>query len=151
MLPESDDCRHIVSSPLCVAAPSARGVLRGNSSPDDAEPTGLSAEQIANHPRLIPCVRRQASTLLSLHEGNPRVAAIFATQQRWLMAHLALAQYFTATSRVAGLRLTKFIEAVAAHDIASKNTADAFLKEMLKYGYVRQVAHDGDRRVRPLE
>ena len=151
MSPESDDFCHMVSSPLCVAAPSGRGVLHGNSSPDNAKPGGLSAEEIAEHPKLIPCIRRQASILLSLHEGNPRVAAIFATQQRWLMAHLALAQYFGATSRVAGLRQTKFIEAVAAHGIASKNTADAFLKEMLKYGYVRQIAHDGDRRLRPLE
>ena len=145
MSPESDDRRRVANAPLSVAA------LGGHASPDKTEANGLSAEQIASHPRLIPCVRRQALTLLSLQESNPRVAAVFATQQRWLMAHLALAQHFAAPNQANGLRLTKFIEAVAAHGIASKNTADAFLKEMLKYGYVRQVAHDGDRRLRPLE
>jgi hypothetical protein len=110
----------------------------------------LSAEAIANHPRLIDCIRRQASTLLSIHESDTRVASVFATQQRWLMAHLALAQYFADAGGGEGLRLTKFMEAVAAHGIASKNTADAFLKEMIKYGYIRQIAHAGDRRVRPL-
>jgi hypothetical protein len=126
-------------------------VKHGNSPLDQAETGALDAEQIANHPRLIPCIRRQASTLLSLHDSNPRVSSIFATQQRWLMAHVALAQYFSAANQADGLRLTKFLEAVAAHGVASKNTADAFLKEMLKYGYVRHMAHDGDRRLRPLE
>jgi hypothetical protein len=110
---------------------------------------GLSAEEIATHPRLIPCIRRQASTLLSIHEINPRIASVFATQQRWLMAHMALAQYFA--DQGGGLRLTKFIEAVAANGVASKNTADAFLKEMLKYGYIRPALPSGDRRIRPLE
>jgi DNA-binding MarR family transcriptional regulator len=111
----------------------------------------LSAAEIAKHPRLIPCIRRQALSLLSIQELNPRLAAVFATQQRWLMAHMALAQYFAAAGEGGGLRQTKFIESVAARGVASKNTADAFLKEMLKYGYVRPAPHDGDRRQRPLE
>jgi hypothetical protein len=112
----------------------------------------LSAEDLANHPRLIPCIRQQAFRLLSIQEINPRLAAVFAGQQRWLMSHMALAQYFRSEGpkASAGLRLTKFITAVASEGVASKNTADAFLKEMLKYGYVQYASGEGDRRTRPL-
>lgn len=152
MSQESDDPRPAAGLPTLIAAKSGSDASPVRlSSLLRVKASALGAEQIANHPRLIPCIQRQALTLLSIQESNPRVAAVFATQQRWLMAHLALAQYFAAASQVNGLRLTKFIETVAAHGIASKNTADAFLKEMLKYGYVRQVAHAGDRRLRPLE
>jgi hypothetical protein len=113
----------------------------------------LSAEAIAGHPRLAACIRQQASTLLSLHSVNPRIASVFATQRRWLLAHLALAHYFRskATGTGASFYTTEFVEAVAAHAVASANTADAFLKEMQKYGYL-QIADAGpDRRIRPLK
>jgi hypothetical protein len=121
-----------------------------NSHADKSAANQLTEKAISDHPRLVDCIRRQAATLLSIHESDPRVSSVFATQQRWLMAHLALAQYFATAGAGDGIRLTKFMEAVAAHGVASKNTADAFLKEMLKYGYVLQMAHASDRRVRPL-
>jgi hypothetical protein len=113
----------------------------------------LSAAAIANHPRLVPCIRRQASTLLSIQQVNPRIASIFATQQRWLIAHMALAHYFrSAGSQTSGgLHATRFIAAIVSLGVASRNTADAFLKEMLKYGYLRNAPSGRDRRARPLE
>ena len=113
----------------------------------------LSAAEIAGHPRLTVCVRQQASTLLSLHSVNPRIASIFATQQRWLLAHLALAQYFLglASGSGTGLYATSYVELAASRGVASRNTADAFLKEMQKYGYIRNAAPGPDRRKRPVE
>jgi DNA-binding MarR family transcriptional regulator len=113
----------------------------------------LSAAEIAGHPRLTVCVRQQASTLLSLHSVNPRIASIFATQQRWLLAHLALAQYFQslASGGGTGLYATSYVELAASRGVASRNTADAFLKEMQKYGYIRNAAPGPDRRKRPVE
>ena len=113
----------------------------------------LSAAAIASHPLLAASVRQQASTLLSIHSINPRIASVFATQQRWLLAHLALAQYFhsLASGAGAGLHATSFTELAASRGVASRNTADAFLKEMQKYGYLRNAAPGPDRRKRPIE
>ena len=63
------------------------------------------------------------------------MASLFATQQRWLMAHAALARYFRneADEAGAGLLAERFLELVERHGLASRNTASAFLKEMLKY------------------
>ena len=117
-----------------------------------ARDRSLSADDIARHPRLISCVRQQASTLLSLHAINPRLASVFATQQRWLMAHLALAQYFRSAglAHVGELHAAKLIDAIVSHGVASRNTADAFLKEMQQYGHLQTAPAGRDRRIRPL-
>ena len=113
----------------------------------------MTADEILSHPALERCVRVQAQALLSMHETRPRMSSVFATQQRWLMAHAALAQYFRneANGTGAGLVAERFLEAVERHGIASRNTASAFLKEMLKYDIVRFVVDSAGRRHRPIE
>ncbi len=111
----------------------------------------LTADEILFHPAFEPCVRGQAQSLLSMQEAAPRIASVFATQQRWLMAHAALAQYFRSQDTGAGLLAERFLEIVERHEIASRNTAAAFLKEMLQYDIVRMVANTEGRRYRPLE
>jgi hypothetical protein len=112
----------------------------------------MTAEEIASHPALERCVRGQALTLLSMQETSPRIASVFATQQRWLMAHAALAQYFRneAGQAGSGLLVERFLDLVVAHNIASRNTASAFVKEMLKYEIVAYLAGSTGRG-RPLE
>lgn len=113
----------------------------------------LTADRIASHPALHGLVRRLSQTLLMAYEQNPRAASVFASQQRWLMAHGALALYFRRDPRDgrAGLVAARFLDLVARHGLASRNTADAFLKEMLKYGICRLSPVGRDRRVRALE
>jgi hypothetical protein len=113
----------------------------------------MTAEEILFHPALERCVRRQAQTLLSMHDASPRMSSVFATQQRWLMAHAALAQYFRneANDPGVGLVAERFLDLVERDNIASRNTGSAFLKEMLKYDIVRFVADSAGRRHRPLE
>ena len=102
----------------------------------------MTAEEIASHPALERCVRGQAGTLLAMQETSPRIASVFATQQRWLMSHAALALFFRneALAPGKGLLAEHFLDTVVAHNIASRNTASAFLKEMQKYEIVAHVA-----------
>ena len=62
----------------------------------------MTADDILLHPALERCVRVQAQSLLSVHEASPRMASLFATQQRWLLAHAAVAQYFRNEADEAG-------------------------------------------------
>ena len=113
----------------------------------------MTVDAILANPALGPCIRGQARLLLMAHEASPRTASPFATQQRWLMSHAALALYFRneTTSPGSGLLGERFIEKVASLGLASRNTASAFLKEMLKYGIVRHVAGSEGKRYRPFE
>lgn len=113
----------------------------------------LTAETLVAHPALHARLRHQARLLLDAYEASPRLSSVFATQQRWLMAHIALALYFrgvTAAER-GGFTAARFFEAIARNGVASRNTADSFLKEMLKYEYARRLPGGADRRSHPLE
>ena len=105
----------------------------------------FSADEIAGHPALHRVVRSQAKALLAAYQSSPRLSSVFATQQRWLMAHAGLALYF----RQGALTTARFLQLVEQHSVASRNTADAFIKEMLQYNYV-ELLPGTDRRSNPL-
>ncbi len=113
----------------------------------------LTAETLVAHPALHARLRHQARLLLDAYEASPRLSSVFATQQRWLMAHIALSLHFrgVTTGDRGGFTAARFFEAIAANGVASRNTADSFLKEMLKYEYARRLPGGADRRSHPLE
>jgi AraC-like DNA-binding protein len=114
---------------------------------------GITAGGILGRPALSASLQKQAQALVLAHQARPRVASPFATQQRWLMSQVALAKYFRNEAEQAGsgVLAERFIELVLNHDLACRNTAGAFLQEMLKYGIVRHVADCENRRHRPFE
>jgi hypothetical protein len=114
---------------------------------------GLTADKIAGHPALDGCIRRQAQALVLAFEASPRLSSVFATQQRWLLAHVGAALYFRRDplDPSNSLRTARFLDVVHEHAVASRNTADAFLKEMLNYNFVQYMPEGRDKRIRPLE
>ncbi|RUU20258.1 hypothetical protein EOD10_07600 [Mesorhizobium sp. M7A.T.Ca.TU.009.01.3.2] len=112
----------------------------------------LNLEDIAGHPALHRCVQAQSLALIDIYETSPRLASIFATQQRWLMGHVGLAMHFRRdpNDRRKELTVSRFIEFVHQHAVASRNTADAFIKEMLHY-HVAEYVSGGDGRTHPLQ
>ena len=114
----------------------------------------LTTHTIARHPALHGAIRQQSRLLIEAYEANPRLASVFATQQRWLMAQTALALYFrlAAAEQPGGVTYARFFEAIARNGVASRNTADAFMKEMVKYGHAQPTAAGAtDRRAHPFE
>ncbi len=79
-----------------------------------------------------------ASGFLAVHEAAPRLAALFSTQQRWLMSHVALARHFAGVrAGRPGLSRREFLEDLQPLGLASRNTAAAFFTEALHYGIVQ--------------
>ena len=113
----------------------------------------LNFEYIAGHPALHRCVQAQSKALLHIYETSPRLAAVFATQQRWLLAHTGLALHFARDPRDPRTELTlaRFIDAVLRYSVASRNTAEAFIKEMLHYHIIEYLPHTGDGRAHPFQ
>jgi len=112
----------------------------------------LSVDEIAGNPALHSHIRQQSNSLVMAYEASPRVSSVFATQQRWLMAHAGLMLYFRRDPQDGrkGLTTTRFLDVVREHQIASRNTADAFIKELLKYGMLSYMPGVGDKRIRPM-
>ncbi len=111
-------------------------------------PVVLSFDQIVDHARLPDLIRRQSGALVGAFEADPRPTSVFATQQRWLMAHAALGLYFRSEHR--RIVFSDFLNLVARHQVASRNTAHAFIKEMVQYGLAHPVDDARDRRTRPV-
>lgn len=113
----------------------------------------LTADDIAGHPGLHSAIRQQCRTMQQTYDGNPRLSSVFGSQHRWLMGQIALALHFRSHSSGKGgsINIAKFLDAVSRHGVASRNTADAFLKEMVKYGFARCVPGAADKRTRPIE
>lgn len=112
----------------------------------------LTVEFLLESPTLHEAIRDQSAALLAVHEQSPRLASVFGTQQRWLLGHLAMAQYFTEVASGASepaIFLARYFELVRQHEISSVNTADAFVKEMLVYG-IAVLVSAGDKRNRPV-
>lgn len=108
-------------------------------------PMALTSDIMLAHPHAHDFIRQQAAGFLSRFKEIPLVARIFASHQRWLLAHIALVQYFE-TGQILPAR---FFDRIEDNDVASRNTADAFLKEMEVYGIVSPITAQ-DRRSRPI-
>lgn len=111
----------------------------------------LSFADISAHPQILSLIGRQSSALIEAFQYNPRMSSIFATQQRWLLAHLAMALAFREGGAASPrLTLARFLDEAQSNGISSRNTADAFMKEMLHYGYAVLTIDPKDRRAKPL-
>jgi len=112
----------------------------------------LSNSEIFENPELYRVIKVQSANLYAMRGTDPRLTAAFATQQRWLMSHVGAALHFRGLvdGSTTGLHIKIFLDAVSAARIASRNTADAFIKEMIKYKYIEVLPPSKDRRIRPL-
>lgn len=111
----------------------------------------MTARQIADNERILAVLKQQSDAMLQAYHANPRLSSTFATQQRWLLGHAALALHFRAAlGAEPPVTLSRVFDVVARHDLSSRNTADAFVKEMLHYGYVTQAISPSDKRARPF-
>lgn len=83
---------------------------------------------------------------MDIYVDNQRETAVFATQQRWLLSHLAISMFLETGSIVAA----RFIDAAEKYGISSRNTADSFMKECEKYGMAIPQATPLDSRSKPF-
>lgn len=105
----------------------------------------LTSAAMLNNPNVHDLVRRQANGFLVRFAEMPLVARVFASHQRWLLAQIALMIYCENGQIVPA----RFFDQVEANAVSSRNTADAFLKEIEAYNIVAAVSST-DRRSRPL-
>tara|TARA_R110000868_G_scaffold29330_8_gene109034 strand:+ start:2784 stop:3644 length:861 start_codon:yes stop_codon:yes gene_type:complete len=113
----------------------------------------LTSLELSGLPAFHDEVRLHARALLEAHEQYPRLSSVFATEQRAMMGSIAFSLYFMSEPEAPrrSFTLARYLDLVESYSVASRNTADAFIKEMLKYGYLRYADAESDRRARPFE
>lgn len=112
----------------------------------------FTATELVHNQHFLSAMLQNAHELMAIYSENPRIASIMAAQQRWLMAHAGFSLHLGYPDEpIPGLYASRFIDFAVTHGIASRNTAAAFLKEMLAYKFVQPVQRGSDRRITLLE
>ena len=72
----------------------------------------FTATEIVRHLAMAAQIRAQALMLIESHKRNPKAGSVFATQQRWLLAHVGFALHFRrdAADGMSGLRSVSGID-----------------------------------------
>lgn len=109
----------------------------------------VRTEQFLVHPDAPRIVSDIGRGFVEGYGDSPRASAMFASQQRWLMSHVAMKLYFRGVSSgTGGLTEHGFVQAVTGHQLSSRNTARAVIGEALKYGMVRAVTTEAAKTLR---
>jgi hypothetical protein len=119
-------------------------------------PWRMRAERLLAEPGCLRVMCGLAKGFMSIHDGLPRASSLFASQQRWLMSHIAISlHYRRSASPESGLTFSNFVKEVVGYELASRNTARAFLAEAMQYGFARPIAqeagHDLPNGMAPVE
>jgi hypothetical protein len=111
----------------------------------------LAANDLVSNTVFFAAMQENARQMTAQFAENPRLSSIFASQQRWLMAQLGLSLHYRQDGPAKALYAGRFVANAVKYGIASRNTAGAFIKEMLAYRFARPVDNPPDHRMRPLE
>ena len=113
----------------------------------------LDRDAIFRHPHYFEIEVQIARHLIGIHAESPRLARLKASHRKWLMTHSMFSLHLkrTADDPLSGLTTTRFAEVAEEYGAASRNTAAAFLSELMAYKFLRYVPDVPDRRVRVLE
>ncbi|OHV84069.1 hypothetical protein LCM4579_16125 [Ensifer sp. LCM 4579] len=118
---------------------------------DSARP--LTADALLQNPRFLGVLQTSARALIAVNDLFPRIARLVSSHRKWMLTHAAYALHLERDPNdpetgITAARLQKFIHQTGG---ASRNTAAAFLAELVTYKLLQPVAGGRSRRTRPLE
>ena len=113
----------------------------------------LDAGAIVANPAFLKVQIDLAKFLIGVHTATPRLARLKASHRKSLLTHAGYALHYSRTpdDPLSGLSTTRFAELAVEYGAASRNTAAAYLAELIAYKFLRYVPDIPDRRVRILE
>jgi hypothetical protein len=115
--------------------------------------TFTDVDVFAANPALLPVLQQGARHLIELYDHFPRIARLVASQQKWLLTQAAYALHLQRdpADPLSGITASRLLDNVVEFGAASRNTATAFLAELLAYKLIRDVAGSTSKRSRPME
>ncbi|MCM2477607.1 hypothetical protein HGO38_29600 [Rhizobium sp. CG5] len=112
----------------------------------------LSEQRLIESPAFVTALRFLAVNLQGEFDGNPRLARMLASHQRWLLSQAGFALYleYDPANPPSGLTAGRLKQMITEVNVASRNTVLNFLDQLLSYRFIR-VAGDAHRRPRRFE
>lgn len=113
--------------------------------------TGIDA--LIADPAFLGVLQQGARHMIELYDRFPRTARLVSAQQKWLLTQAAYALHLERdpADPLSGITASRLLESITDFGAASRNTAAAFLSELLAYKLIRDVHGSTSKRSRPLE
>ena len=112
----------------------------------------LTLDQMMTSPHRHGIIRFLATAFVEGNEANARMGDVFATQQRWMLAHAGMSIYFRALSGEGPpLHSRNFLEKVETDNLAARHTAHSFMLQMLKYGILLRRPTQEKSKIRAID
>lgn len=120
---------------------------------DAAARSGACRTALAAEPGFADAVRGLACDMMRLHARHPRAARLVSTQQKWLLSQSIYALHFERdpADPLSGITATRLLAFIRGQGTVSRNTATAFLAELVAYRLLCDMPGNPGRRSRPLE
>lgn len=127
--------------------------LASKESAEQKAPLGFTVDALLDNPEFLQVLQAGARTLISVNDLFPRIARLVASHQKWMLTQAIYALHLerdrdNPDSGITAARLLKFMRDTGC---ASRNTAAAFLAELVAYKLLRPAAGGRTKRARPLE
>jgi hypothetical protein len=115
--------------------------------------SGTDLDVFAANPALLPVLQQGARHMIELYDHFPRIARLVAAQQKWLLTQAAYALHLQRdpADPLSGITASRLLDTIVEYGAASRNTATAFLAELLAYKLIRDVPVSTSKRSRPME
>lgn len=115
--------------------------------------TPMDVESLVANPAFPAAEALVAARLIALQGASPKLPRLKSNHRKWLITQslYAIASQRDPAEPLSGLTASRLIDTVIEIGAASRNTASAFLLEMLTYKFLREVPDVPDKRVRILE
>lgn len=120
---------------------------------DTSTKSDASRTTLAAKPGFADAVRGLACDMMQLHARHPRASRLVSTQQKWLLSQSIYALHFERdpADPLSGITATRLLAFIEGQGTVSRNTATAFLAELVAYRLLCDMPGNPDRRSRPLE
>lgn len=111
------------------------------------------ADALVANPAFLGVLQMGARHMIELYDRFPRTARLVSAQQKWLLTQAAYALHLRRdpADPLSGITAARLLDTIIDFGAASRNTATAFLSELLAYKLVRDVPGSTSKRSRPLE
>ncbi|WP_438747975.1 hypothetical protein [Pararhizobium sp. O133] len=111
------------------------------------------ADALVANPEFLSVLQQGARHMIELYDRFPRTARLVSAQQKWLLTQAAYALHLERdpADPLSGITASRLLDSITDFGAASRNTATAFLSELLAYKLIRDVPGSTSKRSRPLE
>lgn len=127
--------------------------IAGRKRADENNASSLTVDALLHNPQFLEVLQSGARTLIAVNDLFPRIARLVASHRKWMLTQASYALHLERDRNdpETGITAARLLKVMRETGGASRNTAAAFLAELVAYKLLRPAGGGRSKRTRPLE